>query len=339
MAASDERLTRWLATHAGVADARPGPLLTGGNANVTRLIESPQGRFVLRHPPGDLVSDKAAAGIAREFTALKALHGRAPVAPPVAWCDDTTILGQPFSVTRWCEGMAITDVLPPAYPPGAEGVNAIGRAMIEAIAAVHAVDPAGLVPDGFGRPDGFVLRQIERWLAVRADTAVRDLPLLAEVGRWLRTHVPPLSRASLIHCDYHLDNCLSLRERPAIAAIIDWEMATLGDPLIDLGLCLFFWRRDPEADLGFPAIQAFSNQRDAVPRETLAALWSVRTGVATDRLAYFLVFAAWRLAAIVEGAFVLYRTGKVDSAYARGLERDVPNLLREAATLIEGGVA
>ena len=78
-ASNDKSLTHWLATHAGIAEARPGPYLTGGNANVTRLIESPQGRFVLRHPPADVVSDKAAAGIAREFTALKALHGRAPV--------------------------------------------------------------------------------------------------------------------------------------------------------------------------------------------------------------------------------------------------------------------
>jgi aminoglycoside phosphotransferase (APT) family kinase protein len=150
---------------------------------------------------------------------------------------------------------------------------------------------------------------------------------------------PPAGRASIIHCDFHLDNCLMALDGPRLKAILDWEMATIGDPLIDLGLCLFFWRRDPEAQLGFPQVQALSNRADVMPIKQLAEAWSNATGFDHDRLDYYMVFAAWRLAAIVEGAYVLHCEGKADTAYARGLVHDVPNLLREAAAIVERGRA
>ena len=118
-------------------------------------------------------------------------------------------------------------------------------------------------------------------------------------------------------------------------AVIDWEMATLGDPLVDLGLCLFFWKRDPAAPLGFAFVQAISNHSDAPERAEMADIWSQASGRDHAALAWHIVFSAWRLAAIVEGAWQLYVEGKVSSDYARGLEYDVPNLLREAAALVE----
>jgi aminoglycoside phosphotransferase (APT) family kinase protein len=334
---AEARLASWLSGTAGIEGVRFGPLLTGGNANVTRLLESNEGRFVLRHPPIHTVSDKAAQGISREFKALQALYGRAPVPRPVAWCDDRAILGQPFAVTEWLDGVAITKELPPAYPQNIESVNLLGQEMMRGLAAVHKVNWQGLLPENFGKPDTFVQRQIDRWMDVRSQYSVRDLPLLGEVATWLRQRMPKARHASIIHCDFHLDNCLVSRTQPKLLAIIDWEMATLGDPLIDLGLCLFFWRRDPEKALGFPWLQSISNRPDAATLTELADLWSNLTDIDHAQLHYYIVFAAWRLAAIVEGAYVLYRQGKDDSAYARGLEHDVPNLLREAAEYIERG--
>lgn len=336
-APGDARLARWLQEELKLEDVRPGAAIPGGNANVTRLIETSGGRYVLRHPPADVVSDKASAGIAREFTALRALHGKARVPRPVAWCDDVSILGQPFSLTEWLDGVAITDTIPSAYPQDVTSTDRLGRELVTALAEVHVVDTAGLVPERFGRPEDFIARQIERWRDVRKRTGVRELPLIEEVGRWLADNVPPLVRSSLIHCDYHLDNCLTKRHEPKIAAIIDWEMATLGDPRVDLGIALFFWRRTAGTALGFPAIQAFSNRPDAISREALADIWCEATGIGTAALNYFTAFAAWRLATIVEGAYVLYREGKVDTAYARGLKEDVPNLLTEAAAIVERG--
>lgn len=328
-------LRDWIERSTGFANARPGRTLAGGNSNITLLIEIDHGRLVLRRPPADTVSDKAAAGIAREYAALGALYGRARVPEPVGWCDDPSIVGAPFSLTRWVDGVSLTDALPGGGSDAA--VKLLGYDLVTALAEIHRIDPAGLLPDGFGRPAGFVARQVERWTAIRRQDAVRDLPLIDALAAWLRANEPAAERASIIHCDFHLDNCLSDANEVRINAIIDWEMATLGDPRIDLGLVLFFWKRPPTASLGLPAIQGLSNRPGAVDRAELADVWSAATGASASNLDYFMVFSAWRLAAIIEGAFVLFREGKVDSAYARHLERDVPRLLEEAAAIVDRG--
>jgi aminoglycoside phosphotransferase (APT) family kinase protein len=313
-----------------------GRAIEGGNSNVTRIVETDGGKFVLRYPPQEKVSDRAASGIKREFAALRALYGEAQVPEPVAFCDDPAVFGRPFSVSRFVEGVTITDRLPADYS-SVEGANAIGRAMLRSIGTAHKVDPNGRVPDWFGRQAGFVKRQIDRWERIRTDSRVRDLALLEEIARWLRAHEPAALPARIVHCDFHLDNCLSSTMRPEIAAIIDWEMATLADPRIDPALALFFWKREPGRRLGFPSIQAFSNRQDVVDRPVLEAEWSEASGKDPTGLGYFMIFAAWRLAAIVEGAYVLYRQRKVDSQYARNLETDVPALLEEAADMINQG--
>lgn len=335
-AGPDDRLADWLAGNAALHDATVGPRLTGGNANVTRMVTAREGRFVLRHPPAHAVSDKAAAGIEREFAALSALSGQAPVPRPIAFCADPDVIGQPFAIVEFVEGVAITDTFPTAY--GSDAVARIGQTLMKALAAIHRVDTAPLREQGFGRPEEFARRQIERWRKVRSEQSVRDLPLLEDVGNWLIATIPAEGAPAIVHCDFHLDNCLASEDVPEVRAVIDWEMATLGDPLVDLGLCLFFWKRDPAAALGFGFVQAISNTPDAPDRSELADIWSRASGRDHDALAWHMVFAAWRLAAIVEGAWVLHTEGKVSSDYARGLKRDVPNLLREAATLAEKAV-
>ncbi len=334
---AERRLQAWLEEATGRTDIAPGPVLAGGNSNVTRLIESREGRLVLRHPPVNVISDKAAAGIEREYRVISALAGLAPVPKAVAWCGDPAIIGQPFAVTEWVEGVALTEHLPAGWPDTDETVNRLGLAMVEGIGRVHAVDWRTILPPDFGRPEGFVQRQVERWLKVRAADRVRDLPLMEEIGAWLLANQPTSGRASVIHCDYHLDNCLVAPDRPELRVILDWEMATLGDPLVDLGLCLFFWQRDPEAERGFPFVQGLTNRPGALPARALAEHWSAVTGFGHDHIDYYIVFAAWRLAAIVEGAWMLHAGGKVDTAYSRGLERDVPALLCEAAAILEKG--
>ena len=207
--------------------------------------------------------------------------------------------------------------------------------MIRGLALVHKADVRGRLPEKFGHAEGFVGRQVARWLDQRHTHKVRELPLLDEIARWLLDHQPECAHASLIHCDFHLDNCLVKRTQPRLVGILDWEMATLGDPLIDLGLCLFFWKRDPAQPLGFGHVQSLTNRDDVMSAEALADLWSDLTGFDHGSLTYYKVFAAWRLAAIVEGAYILHRQGQDDRPYARNLEHDVPNLLREAAAHID----
>lgn len=334
VAGTDAAFADWMAAHAGLSGAVLGPLLGGGNANVTRMVECGDRRLVLRHPPEAVVSDTAASGIAREFRVASALAGRAPVAAPLAFCDDAGVIGAPFMVSEFVDGVAITEALPDAYADDARTVSAIGEALVDALAAVHVTDWREAVGEGFGRPEGFVERQVERWLKVRARDRVRDLPLLDELGGWLLANLPEPAPAAIVHCDYHLDNTLFDRAAPRLKAIIDWEMATVADPRVDLGLVTMFWNRDEGRGPGFRFVQRVSNRAGVIPAGELAQRWSAATGIGLAGFDWFRVFAFWRLAAIVEGAYVLYRRGEVDSAYARGLETDVPALLREAAEVL-----
>lgn len=330
-----ERLSRWLADAAGIADARIVRPLAGGNANVTSLVETASGPMVLRHPPADTVSDLAGAGIEREFRFVSAIAGKAAVAEPILFCNDLAVLGAPFSLTRFVRGAAITDRLPDDYADDAATRDSIGRALIDTLASVHAIAP---VPAELGDPEKgrhFVARQIARWRGVRSASAARDLPLIETLGAWLADNAPAPEAVRIVHCDYHLDNVLMDLTEPKVLAILDWEMATLADPLVDVGLVTAMWNRDESLPLGFAFVQRVSNVAGVVGGAELAQRWANATGLSIDRLGYFQAFALWRLAAIVEGAYVLFREGQVDGPYERGLEHDVPALLDAAQRIAQ----
>lgn len=326
-----ERLVRWLDIEAGIGDARLVRPLAGGNANVTSLVETADGPMVMRHPPPETISEFAGAGIAREFRFVSAISGLAPVAEPVLFCDDPDIIGVPFSMTRFVAGEAVTDCLPANYPDTVACRDAIGVALIDALASVHAIDPP---PAGLGSIDkgrDFVLRQIVRWRRERRERKVRDLHLIEALGAWLAANAPTPATVRIVHCDYHLDNVLMDPDRPEVNAILDWEMATLADPLVDVGLVTAMWKRNASGPLGFAFVQRVSNRAGVIGGDDLAERWSERTGLSIARLRFYQAFALWRLAAIVEGAYVLHRSGLVDGEYERALEHDVPALLEEAA--------
>jgi aminoglycoside phosphotransferase (APT) family kinase protein len=335
-AARCERLAAWVKERAGIAGVRPLRSLSGGNANLTLLLDSQQGPLVLRTPPADAVSPRAHRGIEREATVLGAIQGRVKVPDLVAWCDDAAVLGRPFLLVSHVQGLSLTDSLPPDYPDTPDTVNRLGEALVDELAAIHTLPWEQIGLDRFGNPDNFLRRQIERWQGIRAQTAVRSLPALESLGAWLLEHLPPEGPVALVHGDYHLDNTLVDAARPRLAAVIDWELATIGDPLSDLGLFLMFWGPRQTEPPGFRHVQAVTRRAGVVSRRELARRWALATGHAIDHLDFYLCFAFWRLAAIVEGAYCLYREGRVDSAYARGLEYDVPALLAEAGEAAAG---
>lgn len=326
-----ERLAGWLEREAGLSGARLVRPLTGGNANVTSLIETSDGLMVLRHPPANTVSDLAGAGIAREYRFVSAMAGKAPVAEPVTFCDDPEVLGVPFAISRFVQGEAITERLPAGYPDTAACRNAVGDALIDALANVHAIEPSASDLGSMEKGQSFVARQIGRWRDERSRNAVRDLPLIEELGSWLADRAPEAEAVRIVHCDYHLDNVLMDPTSPKVNAILDWEMATLADPMVDVGLVTALWNRDERGPLGFAFVQRISNCPEVMSGADLAHRWTQSTGLSIDRLRYFQAFALWRLATIVEGAYVLYRRGQIDGAYERGLKSDVPALLEAAS--------
>ena len=327
----ERRVAAWLEEHAGVAGPLTGERVGGGNSNATFLLRGPDGPLVLRRPPAAAVSGTAHS-MAREHRVLQALAGTDVPAPrPVALCDDAGVTGAPFLVMEHVDGVAITDTLPAGYSPGESTLRRLGEEMIDGLAALHRVDWQAVGLGDFGRPEQFLERQVSRWTRQYEGHAVRDLPRFAQLAEWLDAHRPPEWTPGLMHGDFHLDNCLFSPSEPRLLAIIDWELATIGDPLLDVGLALAFWGWRPLDPPAMPQVQAVSRQAGAPGRDELARRYGGRSGRSVHQLPWYMVLAFWKLAAIVEGAYAQYLDGRLTTDYARRLGDDVPRLLEEAA--------
>lgn len=332
-----EKILPWFETELGWSSPKFAGALSGGNSNLTWRFESGDQSCVVRTFPAATVSPTAHRGIEREYTVLSAIEGAVKSPRVLGWGDENSALGRPFLVVECVDGVSITDTLPTAYASDPDAATRLGEELVDQLAAIHSVDLAASGLQSLGRPGRFLERQVARWLKVRRDASVRELPAIERLGDWLLTNEPPAAAPALVHGDYHLDNTLASRHAPEILAVIDWEMATVGDPYTDLGLALMFWGKKRAAEPpAFSYLQAISRTSGAVDRHSLAQRWSEKTGRNIDHLDYYMAYAFWRLAAIVEGAHCLYVQGKVDSDYAKSLEYNVPALLLEAEHAAKG---
>jgi aminoglycoside phosphotransferase (APT) family kinase protein len=324
-----EGLAAWLRARFDGEELVSIERLTGGNSNETYRVETSAGSRIMRRPPPTTI-DASSNSMAREHRILAALaHTDVPAPRPLALCEDTAVVGVPFILMELVEGMAPAASLPEAYASDADGA---GRAIVEALASLHGARWRELDLDGFGRPDGFLERQVNRWRAQYERYKIRDLPEFEPLADWLEQNRPPDSEPAILHGDFHADNCLlTLESPPRVAAILDWEMATIGDPLLDLGLLLAFWGDERPSLPAMPRVQAFSRGIGAPSRVELAAHYEAAGGRSVEHLDYYLVLAFWKLAAIVEGAYALFVRGETDDEYSRALGEDVPRLLSEAA--------
>lgn len=330
-----EKFQRWAEAELGLRGARIEKELSGGNSNLTQLVVHDQGQLVMRSAPAKTISPKAHLGVQREAAFMAALAGYAPVPKVLCWCDSVDIVGYPFALIEYIDGVAITEHLPDTYDD-VEALNNLGLQLASALGKIAAAPWRELGLEHMGRPENFLQRQIERWLKVRESQPTRDLPEIQQLGAWLLENLPTDGPVGIFHGDYHLDNTLCHRQRPELLAVIDWEMGTIGDPLADLGLLLMFWGPRAVSPPGFAHVQAATRKQGVTNRRELATAWQKASGIKLRHLDFYLCFAFWRLAAIVEGAYGLYLEGKVDTEYARGLEYDVPALLKEAALAAEG---
>lgn len=326
-----EKILPWFEETLDWAEPHFDGALSGGNSNLTWRFSGNDQSCVVRTYPAATISPTAHRGIEREHAVLKAVEGKVKAPRVLGWGDGSGTLGRPFLVVECIDGVSITDSLPRAYAEQPEAASMLGEDMVDQLAAIHSVDLETPALRDMGRPGSFLERQVTRWLKVRRDSSVRELPAITKLGQWLLDNEPPQAAQALVHGDYHLDNTLASRARPEILAVIDWEMATVGDPYTDLGLALMFWGQKRTAEpAAFAHLQAVSRRQGVVNRQALAERWARQTGRSLDHLDYYMAYAFWRLAAIVEGAYCLYVQGKVDSEYARGLEHNVPALLTEA---------
>jgi aminoglycoside phosphotransferase (APT) family kinase protein len=325
-APADVRLREWLAevTGGGPFDLVP---LSGGNSNETLLAVGPDRSYVLRRPPAASL-DATAHSMEREHRMLVALTDTVvPVPHPVALSTDPAGL-----LMEHLDAVSLTAELPDAYAPGSE--REVGFATVDALADLHSLPWREIGLADFGRAEGFLERQVRRWSAQYERARHRDLPDFAVVADWLEQNRPEPQEPGILHGDFHVDNCLFARDSPRLLGVIDWEMATIGDPLLDVGLLLALWGDERPRPPAMPKIQGFSRAVGSPTRAELAARYETRSGRSLEHLDYYMALALWKLAAIVEGAHLHYVDGKLDTPYARALGDDVPALLAQARATV-----
>src|SRR5690625_3480282 len=294
-----ERISPWLGANLGIGGPLEIDLIAGGRSNLTYRLRTPERVLVLRRPPsGDL--PRGAHDVLREARLLSSLHPRVPVPRVLATCEDLSVIGAPFIVMEHLSGTILrspadVEALAPAPMRAAAGAS-----LVDALVRLHEVPVEGTSLRGLAARRDFLARQLHRWDANWKHTRTRDLPDLAAAHAWLQEHQVDQVRSAIVHGDYRLDNCM-LDAGGQVIGGLDWELATVGDPMADLGQLLVYWA-DPGDDftaLADPPTVAkgFSTRAD------LAQRYLTARGEDERRLQYFLVFNWWKVACIVENVY------------------------------------
>jgi aminoglycoside phosphotransferase (APT) family kinase protein len=319
-------LEGWFAEHApGATPPLRYERIAGGHSNLTYRVEDAAGnRWALRRPPlGKRLG--SAHDMAREHKVVSALGGtEVPVAPVVGLCEDESVNGAPFYVMEFVEGPVLRGKAEAEIFPDESDRWAIGERVADTLVAIHAVDPDAVGLGDLGRKEDYVARQLHRWQGQWEKSKTRELPAVDRVHERLAARIPDQDAATIVHGDYRLDNMI-LEPTGEVAAVVDWELCTLGDPLADVGMLMAYWPKEGEEtrSLGEPA-----NLAPGFPsREQLAARYAERSGRDLSQLDFYVALGYWKLAIILEGVYARYAAGgygKVDSgfeAFAKLVER------------------
>jgi aminoglycoside phosphotransferase (APT) family kinase protein len=296
--------------------------LGDGRSNVTYLIERGPSRFVLRRPPRPPLPPSA-HDVIREARVLHALARRVPVPRVLAVCATEAVIGAPFCVMEMLDGSVVNDTVPPGADPAA-----ISAALIDALVEIHRLDWRELNLAGLGRPTGYLERQLERFGALWKVNRTRELPAVASVGRWLAANLPSSQPSTLVHGDYRLGNAVFDGDR--LVAILDWEMATIGDPLADLGYLCALW-----SDPGDPAPASFepspvTRRPGFLTRAELAGRYEQQSGRSAATIGWYETLALWKAAVFMEGNYKRALGGVTDDPYLASFGDGVVELAERA---------
>lgn len=289
----------------------------GGHSNVTYLLRRGEESLVLRRPPrGPL--PPSAHDVLREARLLSALGPLGFRVPEVlATCEDGNVIGAPFYVMPFVAGHVLTATLPPEI--GDAGAPArIAEELVDCLVELHAIDVEGAGLAAFGRADGYLERQIKRFGGLLELNATRPLPDLERLAEWLAANIPDSPAATVVHGDYRLGNVMFAPSSPRLVAVLDWEMATIGDPLADVGYMTAMWAQpdDPPNPVG--DLSEVTRLPGFPDREALAERYVAATGLSLDALGWYQVLALWKAAIFLEGSYKRYQAGTtVDTYFAR----------------------
>jgi aminoglycoside phosphotransferase (APT) family kinase protein len=335
------RLARWLSENGIASGELLGvELIAGGRSNLTYRLDLSTSRLVLRRPPLGHVLPTA-HDMTREFRVLTALSGTdIPVPTPVANCDDTDVIGAPFYLMKYVDGRVLrTRQDGEQLTPGQ--ARQLSERLVEMLAAIHAVDIEAVGLTGFGRPQGYLARQLTRWQRQWELSNTRDMPGYDRLVERLTAGLPEDGDHALVHGDFRLDNMLvTLGAHPAVTAVVDWEMSTLGDPLADLGLTLIYWTDpdDPEW-MNISVGSAITAGPGFLSRAEVASRYAQLTGRDLSGIGYYMAFGCFKLAVVLEGIHARFLQNKT---VGEGFEQEgpaVPVLIERAHHLLDAGLA
>jgi aminoglycoside phosphotransferase (APT) family kinase protein len=325
-----ERLGRWLDGE-GLAPGEPLTVerITTGHSNEVFRVERGGHAWALRRPPRTPLSPTA-HDMAREFRLISAFrtHDAAvPVPTPVALCTDPGVIGAPFYLMQLLDGIVVRGRVPSVFDCDASTRRELAFAMMDALAGVHAFDWRAGGLEGFGRPDGYLARQVPRWLGQLDRYRTRDLPEVDEAGKWLEANTPEMQAPTVIHGDYKLDNLMFEPSLPVrVQAVVDWEQSTIADPLVDLGWVLGLWMEPGEGS----GLTGSPLGADAPTRQELIDRYVAKTGRDVTNLAFYIVLGLFKLACVMEGSYARFKAGTSDDAFFAALSEGVPALARRA---------
>ena len=280
-----------------------------GHSNLTFFLQLGEREFVLRRPPFG-ANIKTAHDMGREYKILSHLHPVYSKAPqPLLYCDDESIIGAPFYVMERVRGIILRAKPPQELALTPEVMRDLSLAFVDNLAAIHAVDYAAVGLGDLGKPQGYIARQVRGWTERYVNAKTDDIPDLERTAAWLAEHLPPESGAALIHNDYKYDNLVLNPNDLAIRAVLDWEMATIGDPLMDLGTSLGYWveRDDPEElrALAFGLTMLPGN----LTRVEIVQRYAQTSGRNVSHIQFYYVYALFKIAVIVQQIYNRYKQG------------------------------
>jgi aminoglycoside phosphotransferase (APT) family kinase protein len=332
-------LRRFLDGHdlgAGEVVAEP---IGEGHSNVTYLIERDSGpELVLRRPPRPPLPPSA-HDVLREARLLEALQSTPARVPRVlAVCDDERVIGCPFYVMERVEGEVIVSDTPPPLDTPAQR-HRIGEQLIDALVEIHSVDWRAAGLEGFGKPTGYLERQLRRFGGLWELNKTRDIPAVERVGAWLLEHLPESGPATIVHGDYRLGNTMFATGAPArLVAVFDWEMATIGDPLADLGYLCMFWTEASDPEGGLREHLGRVTRAEGYPtRAELIDRYESLTGRSMKELRWYTTLALWKSVVFMEGNYKRAVAGTTDDPYLKQFGEGVLELARQAEGVALGG--
>jgi aminoglycoside phosphotransferase (APT) family kinase protein len=307
-----------------------------GHSNVTYLIRRDGGEWVLRRPPRPPLPPSA-HDVLREAWLLRAL-APTPVRTPrvVATCDDGSVIGAPFYVMEKVEGEVVTWQLPHALDSETER-RRMGEELVDALVEIHAADWRECGLEGFGKPTGYLERQLRRFGGLWEHNKTRELPTLDRITGWLAGNRPESEEATVVHGDYRLGNVMFGPGAPArLVAIFDWELATIGDPLADVGYMLATWAQPGDPDTTLFSLGAVTKQPGFPSREELVARYEARSGRSMGDVRWYTTLALWKAAIFLEGSYKRRLAGTTEDPFFDLLQEGVPQIAEHAWAIAQG---